>query len=171
MSHKKYLLDTINYVMILFMEKDLDALELAMSQLHRALSRHRRWEHIAAHAGVDLDRTSAVVLQTLARPESSRCKLHEIAEKLGIEAAAITRKAQLLEQAGLLHRSVDQKDARAYVLQLTAAGKKIASKLHAAKRRELQTVLANWTDEDRRNLVRLVQKLAASIEPAAAKTQ
>lgn len=153
--------------MIIFMEKDLDALEQAMSQLHRALSRHRRWEHIAAHAGVDLDRTSAVVLQTLANPQTSHCKLHEIAGKLGIEAAAITRKTQLLEQAGLLRRTADQKDGRAYVLSLTAAGKKIAGKLHAAKRRELQNVLADWTTRDRADLVRLVQKLATSIEPAS----
>jgi DNA-binding MarR family transcriptional regulator len=152
------------------MEKDLDALEHAMSQLHRALSRHRRWEHIALQAGVDLDRTSAVVLQTLAHPETSHCKLHEIAGKLGIEAAAITRKTQLLEQAGLLSRTADQKDGRASVLSLTPAGKKIAARLHAAKRRELQAVIANWTATDRASLVRLVQKLADSIEPAATKT-
>ncbi|HET8708917.1 MAG TPA: MarR family transcriptional regulator [Candidatus Saccharimonadales bacterium] len=153
------------------MEKDLDALEQAMSQLHRALSRHRRWEHIALQAGVDLDRTSAAVLQSLARPETSHCKLHEIAGKLGIEAAAITRKAQLLEQAGLLRRKADQKDGRAYVLSLTAAGKKIATRLHNAKRRELQAALAGWTAADRATLARLVKKLADSLEPAATKLQ
>lgn len=145
------------------MEKDLDALEQAMSQLHRAMSRHRRWEHIAASAGVNLDRTSSIILQALANPATKHCKLHEVAEKLGIEAPAVTRKTQLLEQAGLLEKQVDKKDGRAFILRLTARGRAVAERLRAAKRATLKTTLAGWSSAERHELAKLIQKFADSV--------
>lgn len=144
------------------MEKDLDQLEQIMGQLHRAMSRHKSWEHVASQAGVNLDRTSAVILQMLATPHYADCKLHQIAEKLGIEAPSVTRKAQLLEQVGLLKKSVDKKDARSYKLQPTAQGLEVAKRLHEAKRATLKATLKDWTKEERSHLVTLLQKFADS---------
>ncbi|MEO6513407.1 MAG: MarR family transcriptional regulator [Candidatus Saccharimonadales bacterium] len=144
------------------MEKDLDQLEQVMSQLHRGMSRHKSWEHVAAQAGVNLDRTSAIILQLLAMPEYEHCRLHQIAEKLGIEAPSVTRKAQLLEQVGLLKKSIDKKDARSYHLQPTKKGREVADRLREAKRSTLKTTLKNWSSEDRKAFIGLLQKFADS---------
>lgn len=144
------------------MEKDLDQLEQVMSQLHRALSRHKSWEQLAATAGVHLDRTSAIILQLLARPETAHCKLHQIADKLGIEAPAVTRKAQLLEQYGLLRKQVDPHDGRSYTLQPTDTGLEVASRLRAAKRASLKATLESWSAEERTTFISLLQKFADS---------
>jgi DNA-binding MarR family transcriptional regulator len=144
------------------MEKDLDQLEQVMSQLHRGMSRHKTWEHVAAQAGVNLDRTSALILQVLSLHENSHCKLHQVAEKLGIEAPAVTRKAQLLEKVGLLKKSVDSKDARAYHLHPTKKGREVAERLHSAKRAILKATLKSWSAEDRKAFVHLLQKFADS---------
>jgi DNA-binding MarR family transcriptional regulator len=144
------------------MEKDLDQLEQVMSQLHRGMSRHKSWEHVAAQAGVNLDRTSAVILQLLASPEYADCKLHQIAEKLGIEAPSVTRKAQLLVTVGLLKKSIDKKDARSYKLQPTKKGLEVASRLREAKRATLKATLKDWSSEDRKTFIGLLQKFAES---------
>ena len=144
------------------MEKDLDQLEQVMSQLHRAMSRHKSWEHVASQAGVNLDRTSAVILQMLAKPDCADCKLHQIAEKLGIEAPSVTRKAQFLEQVGLLKKSVDKKDARSYKLQPTSKGREVADRLREAKRATLKATLKEWSKDDRATFVALLQKFADS---------
>lgn len=144
------------------MENDLDQLEQVMSQLHRGMSRHKSWEHVAAQAGVNLDRTSAIILHLLAVPENSQCKLHQIAEKLGIEAPSVTRKVQLLEQVGLLSKSIDAKDARSYRLQLTEKGQAVASRLREAKRATLKATLTDWSSADRKAFISLLQKFADS---------
>jgi len=161
-----YLLVTSNYVRLLCMEKDLEALEQAMSQLHRAMSRHRAWENIAHEAGINLDRTSAVILQLLACPANADCQLHEIAEKLSIEAPSVTRKVQLLEQAGLLKKEVDKKDGRAYRLQLTTRGIDISKRLKTVKRENLKKTLTDWPPAERQKLAKLIQKFADSITSA-----
>lgn len=145
------------------MEKDLDALEQAMSRLHRAMSRHRAWERISNEAGVSLDRTSATILELLARSDCADCSLHKIVEKLGIEAPSVTRKVQLLEQASLLKKEVDKKDSRAYRLQLTARGVDISKRLRTAKRENLKETLADWSPTERQKLAKLIQKFADSI--------
>jgi DNA-binding MarR family transcriptional regulator len=157
-----YLLVTSNYVTLSIMEKDLDHLEQVMSQLHRGMSRHKSWEHVAATAGVNLDRTSAVILQLLASTTHADCKLHQIAEKLGIEAPSVTRKAQLLEQVGLLKKSIDKKDARSYKLHPTQKGREVALRLREAKRAMLKATLKDWTSEDRKAFIGLLQKFADS---------
>jgi DNA-binding MarR family transcriptional regulator len=144
------------------MEKDLDQLEQVMSQLHRGMSRHKSWEQVAAQAGVNLDRTSAVILQLLASPEYADCKLHQIAEKLGIEAPSVTRKAQLLEQVGLLKKTVDKKDARSFQLAPTRKGREVAARLKEAKRTTLKATLKNWSSDDRKAFIGLLQKFADS---------
>ena len=134
-----------------------------MAQLLRAMSRHRRWEQISQQAGVSLDRTSAIILQVLAAPTTKHCKLHEVAERLGIEAPAVTRKAQLLEKAGLLTKTIDPTDARAYTLNLTSTGIEIARRLKQAKRTSLKTNLAGWSEHDRQRLAHYIQRFADSI--------
>jgi DNA-binding MarR family transcriptional regulator len=162
-TNKKYLLVTSNNVMLNAMEKDLDTLEQAMSKLHRAMSRHRRWDNIVRQTGVDIDHTSAIILQVLASPKLKHCQLHEVAEKIGIEAPAVTRKTQLLEKAGLLRKHVDQKDGRAFTLELTPQGAAIAKRLRTAKRESLKSTLADWSSTDRQKLVELVEKFADSV--------
>jgi DNA-binding MarR family transcriptional regulator len=155
-----YLLATSKYVTLKTMERDLDALEHAMAQLHRTWSRTRRWESITLQAGVNLDRTSAVVLQVLARTRTKNYKLHEVAEILGVEAPIITRKVQLLEDSSLLTKQADKKDGRAFTLHITMRGTLIADRLRLAKRQHLKAIVHDWQPKERQEFVRLLKKFA-----------
>jgi DNA-binding MarR family transcriptional regulator len=146
-----------------FVEKDLEMLEQSIIRLHRALSQQRRWEEITLQAGVNLDRTSAVILQKLARADGKVYKMHEIAEKLSMEAPAVTRKVQLLSDAGYVTKEADSKDGRAYTLHLTRKGTAVAKRLHAANRDHLKATIADWQPSERKQLARLVQKFADSL--------
>ncbi len=148
------------------MEKDLDQLEQSLSLLHRALSRQRRWEEITLQAGVNLDRTSAVILHVLDGPDSKVCKLHQIADKLSLEAAAVTRKTQLLTDAGYIVKEADDKDGRAFNLRLTPKGSAIIKRLYLAKREHLKSTMSGWKPEERKQLVKLLNKFAVDLSPA-----
>jgi DNA-binding MarR family transcriptional regulator len=145
------------------MSSDLEQLEKVLGRLHRAWSRNRRWESITLQAGVNLDRTSAVVLQVIAHSNQAAYKLHEVAEALGIEAPAVTRKVQLLEELGLLKKQADKKDGRAFVLRLTLKGQTVAERLHEAKRDYLRAIVRSWTATERRDFVRLLDKFTDGI--------
>jgi DNA-binding MarR family transcriptional regulator len=141
-------------------EQDLDILEDAMTHLHRAMSRHRMWEHITTAAGVSIDRSSAMILHFLEMHEKNHCHPSELASKLGVEAPSVTRKIQQLEEAGLVSRQPDPQDRRAFTLHITRTGRNIVQKIHKAKRQNLADVLGKWPPGDRHNLAILFQKLA-----------
>lgn len=145
------------------MSNELEQLEQALGRLHRAWSRNRRWENITLQAGVNLDRTSAIVLQVIAHSDKAAYKLHEVAETLDIEAPAITRKVQLLEELGLLKKQADKKDGRAFVLQLTLKGRVVADRLHEAKREYLRSIVSSWSIAERRELAHLLDKFTDGI--------
>jgi DNA-binding MarR family transcriptional regulator len=144
-------------------EKDLEMLEQSIIRLHRALSQQRRWEDITLQAGVNLDRTSAIILQKLARAGAKVYKMHEIGEELSMEAPSVTRKVQLLADAGYVVKEADSKDGRAYTLHLTREGQAVAKRLHVANRAHLKATIADWQPSERKQLARLVHKFADSL--------
>jgi DNA-binding MarR family transcriptional regulator len=118
---------------------------------------------LRAEAGVDIDRAGAAVLYKLLM-ESESLRLCDLAERLGIDSPAVTRKVQQLEHLGLVVRSPDPVDGRASRLLLTDRGRLSIENLLEARRRWLEELLADWPLEDRREFARLLQHFAATIE-------
>lgn len=152
------------------LDEDLDIIEDAITHLHRAVSRRGMWESLVSQAGVDLDRSGALILHMLENHETSeQCRLGMLASKLGVEAPSATRQIQQLEAAGLVRRLPDPKDGRATDIRITPAGRKAARQIKKAKREYLRHILGSWSAKDRRHLAVLFHRLAIQVAPEQSK--
>ncbi|MDE3085802.1 MAG: MarR family transcriptional regulator [Acidobacteriota bacterium] len=134
----------------------------ALVSVARAMTQVRVHETLCRQAGVDVDRLGAAVLFKLVS-EGGEVRVTELAYRLAIDAPAVTRKVQQLERAGLVRRQGDPADARASLLDVTAAGRRTIERLQRAQAEWMGERLAGWSAADRAELARLLQQLAATI--------
>lgn len=134
----------------------------ALSSVARIMTQARAHESLCKAAGVGLDRAGAALIYKL-YTEGENVRLTHLAERLGIDPPAVTRKVQQLERDGLLVRSVDPVDARALRLKLTRHGRSTIERLLHARQRWIDQVLEEWSESDRQQLARLLHQLAASL--------
>src|SRR5580698_9822190 len=135
----------------------------ALLSVARVMNQVRVHAKLRAQAGVDIDRAGAAVLYKL-RVEGESLRLCDLAERLGIDSPAVTRKVQQLEHLGLVVRSSDPSDGRASRLLLTDEGRSSIERLLDARRAWLEGLLSDWPAPDRREFARLLQLFAATIE-------
>ena len=139
--------------------QDIADLDTAMRNLVQTMKRPQTWAALSARADLTIDRPGATVLRLLvAQPGNWR--LHDLAERLGIEAPSITRKAQQLELAGLVYRERDLKDGRAFSLRITEKGRIVARKIATAQRQILEAALQDWPSDDRQQFIKLFQRFS-----------
>lgn len=134
----------------------------ALVSLSRAMTQVRVHETLCRQAGVEVDRLGAAVLFKLVS-EGGDVRVTELAERLSIDAPAVTRKVQQLERAGLVRRQSDPTDARASRIDVTAAGRRTIDRLQHAQAQWMGELLAEWNEGDRAELARLLRQLAATI--------
>jgi DNA-binding MarR family transcriptional regulator len=128
----------------------------------------RRVQHIhifTANGEMDLERSAYGIMCRLADEGPQR--LGYLAHAFGLDPSTITRQVQALERAGLVARSPDPADRRASILDLTDEGRAVLARTREHRRRRLEKILADWSEEDRTELGRLLEKFNASIEALA----
>jgi len=131
-------------------------IESALHSLTQALKQVRLHEYLLDKARVDVDRAGMALLYVL-YVEGTSMRPTDLAEQLQIEAPAVTRKAQQLEQSGLVGRTRDPNDGRATQLQLTAQGRRTINRILAVRRDWLTTLLSNWPESSQIEFARLVR--------------
>jgi DNA-binding MarR family transcriptional regulator len=137
-------------------------IESVLHCLFRSLKQTKLHEYLLAKAGVDLDRAGMALLYVL-YTEGTCLRVTDLAEQLQIEAPAVTRKVQQLEQSGLVSRTPDPNDGRATLLQLTARGRRTINRILAVRRDWLTTLLADWPEASRAECARLLCLLTNNI--------
>ncbi|HEX4831879.1 MAG TPA: MarR family transcriptional regulator [Trebonia sp.] len=148
------------------------AIESALHSLARRLRQARLHDYICQLAGDGVDQAGIAVLYAL-REESAlpggqaSVRITDAAAQLGIDAPAVTRKAQQLEKLGLVSRSRDDLDARATRLRLTPEGQRVVTQVLLARHQWLTTLLADWPEDDCRDLARLIRRLAGDVDQHA----
>ncbi|GAA3549621.1 MarR family winged helix-turn-helix transcriptional regulator [Kribbella ginsengisoli] len=112
-------------------------------------------------AGDTIDHSAHLVLFVL------RCngalRLSDLAAKMEIDASTASRHVRALEQAGLLQRSADPDDGRAFRVELTEQG--VAEWEAAAKRRMqlLSQAMDGWTQSDIETFEKLMTRFADGV--------
>lgn len=144
------------------LDNDIETLEDAVRVFVHIMKRPQRWAAIAERAKVNMDRPSAIILQTLTGA-SGTCRIQDLAIQLGIEPPYITRKTQELERDGYLKRVADRDDKRAVDLHVTAKGRDVADRLRKAQRETIEEVLKDWDPEERRQFVKLFQRFSSDM--------
>jgi DNA-binding MarR family transcriptional regulator len=135
----------------------------ALLSVARVMNQVRVHSKLRAEAGVDVDRAGGAILYKLL-VEADSLRLCDLAERLGIDSPAVTRKVQHLEHLGLVARSADPADGRASRLVLTDEGRRTIERLLGARRAWLDGLLAEWPAVDRREFARLLHRFATTIE-------
>lgn len=131
----------------------------------------RRGQHIHVYTSsgeIELDRSAYGILCRIADEGPQR--LGSFASAFGLDPSTITRQVQALEKAELAIRATDEADRRASILDLTDKGKDALDRTRAYRRQRLEELLSAWSQEDREDLGRLLEKLNTSIEELVAKS-
>ena len=141
---------------------DIAAIETALHSLARRLMKGRLHDHLAREAGVEIDQAGLAVLYVL-NEEKSSLRVTDVAARLGIDAPAVTRKAQQLERMGLVTRERDTDDARASRLQLSPEGRQVFQRFLLARHQWLTTMLADWPEAERCEFARLIGRFTSEV--------
>jgi DNA-binding MarR family transcriptional regulator len=131
-----------------------DALMAAMARIGKRLRQRT--------AGDDVDFPTFILLKTVAHLGPMR--LSALAAELSLDASTVSRHVKSLEDAGLLERSTDPDDGRAFQVALSPEGTARIEAAGARRRELIGSLLADWNDQDREDMRRLLHQLTLSLE-------
>jgi DNA-binding MarR family transcriptional regulator len=143
-------------------DRCIASIETALHTLGRRLKQARLHDHLTRVAGVDIDQAGLAVLYAL-HGEKAGLRVTEVAARLGIDAPAVTRKAQQLERLQLVGRTADADDARASRLLLSPEGRRVLKRFLVARHRWLTAMLSDWPESDRDEFARLIGRFTSDI--------
>ncbi len=136
-----------------------DALITTFGRLVEVQSRLERRLGADLEARCDLPHAWFEVLVRLARSDDGRLTMGSLAEQISLTTGGVTRLVDRMETAGYVQRVPCPTDRRVSYAALTAAGR---AKLDEAARvigANLQGVFAGFSDDDRRRLDALLDRL------------
>lgn len=91
---------------------------------------------------------------------SAPLSVSALGEAIGVDQPRASRLVQQGVERGFVRREVDPDDARRTRIALTDEGRRIARGMRGERREMLTGALAAFTDEERTELARLLNKLA-----------
>ncbi|MFJ8863882.1 MarR family winged helix-turn-helix transcriptional regulator [Streptomyces sp. NPDC102451] len=141
---------------------DLLAVLPRITQLSSALTKGRLIEHATEAAGLALDRPAVGVLVSL-RTADKPLRIGEIADRMQVVGPHVTRQVQALEKRGLVRRVADPHDRRASLIEPTEAGTEAANRYVTSLLSWFAKALADWPQQDRDDLGRLLTRLADDV--------
>lgn len=115
---------------------------------------------VAAREGVTLDPGAITMVTILAKDGPKRPS--QLAGQMVTGASNISKISARLIAAGLAQRVSDPLDARAQLLELTSSGEHVSAALAQAGAGLVDDLLDGWSDADRLDFSRLLQKFENS---------
>jgi len=117
-------------------------------------------DHLRAVDELELTLTQVRALHMLACTDPEALPGGQVAERLGISAAATSRALDGLVTKGFLVRAESAADRRVRPFAITAAGRDAAERLTALKRAQLERFVAELEPDQREALSRALDDLA-----------
>jgi DNA-binding MarR family transcriptional regulator len=135
---------------------------LTAEELAQELGRHARLLHMlrsqmTSSAPSGMDGAAFGVLMGLVKCGPSR--QGELAERSMLDPSTVSRYVAQLVKTGLIDRRPDPADGRAVQLVASEQGQALAAQAMARRRLLIGDMLESWSDEDARQLVRLLRRL------------
>ncbi len=94
-------------------------------------------------------------------------RVSALAEAVGLDISTASRHVRQLEAGGLLDRTGDPDDRRAFQVRLTRRGRAALDQAMRARAGVLDRATADWPEEDRAALTTLMTRLAESLDRLA----
>lgn len=133
-----------------------------LAQLSTAINRGRLAQQATEATGLALDRPAMSILMTLSMA-GTPLRVGEIADRMQVVGPHVTRQVQALEQRALVRRVADPSDRRASLIEATETGAEAASRYTSTIVGWFRDVIADWPEQDRSELGRLLSKLADDV--------
>ena len=141
-----------------------EAILAGLSTIAQSVNQVRLHERLLHDAGVRVDRGGASLLSKLQASAGGSLRVTTLAERLCVDAPAVTRKIQQLERLGLVARDADPDDGRAHRIRLTDEGRETLDRLTEAKHRWLARLVEGWPTEDRTAFASLLAMFAERLQ-------
>jgi DNA-binding MarR family transcriptional regulator len=109
-------------------------------------------------AGVPLDRALFPLLVLIQR--RGPLGVGELADRVGRDYTTVSRQVAKLENLGLVTRSAGKTDRRVTEAVVTEKGQAMSLMLDAARERLAAIALADWSEQDFKDLTRLLRRFA-----------
>lgn len=109
--------------------------------------------------GMSYARANLILAVESARAEGNSARMVDIALDLGVTARTLTTMVDALAKQGLIERTTDPDDRRAYQLVLTGDGSNLVPQLRAELAHAAEAVAAPLGANDRETLARLINRL------------
>jgi DNA-binding MarR family transcriptional regulator len=110
-------------------------------------------------AGMSYARANLLLAVAGAHAEGNSARMVDIALDLGVTARTLTTMVDALAKQGLVERSVDPDDRRAFQLVLTDAGLALVPQLQSELGQAAEAVAAPLGNRERETLVQLINRL------------
>jgi DNA-binding MarR family transcriptional regulator len=138
----------------------VDVIETEITRLARTLAL------LGRHSEPDLglDRAGYLLLRTLER--IGPASINTIATAVGLDGSTVTRQVATMKDLGLVERKTNPGDRRSCIISPTADGRSLMRQMRRNRRNSLDSVISDWTDEDRSTLGKLLLRLNDSITRA-----
>ncbi|MTD57672.1 MarR family winged helix-turn-helix transcriptional regulator [Amycolatopsis pithecellobii] len=137
-----------------------DELGVQMVRFIRALNKAK--SQVGKQGPDGIERAAYAILFHLIHDGPQRTS--KLADALHAEISTISRQSSALVQHGLVERQADPVDGRACLLAPTSEGLRVFEENRRQRNKWLATVLADWPEEDRQTLNRLLHRLNSGIE-------
>jgi DNA-binding MarR family transcriptional regulator len=108
----------------------------------------------------DVSVTQCYALDALLR--RGLATLNELAGDLCLDKSTASRVVATLQRKGYVARTVHPRDARAVLLTVTAAGKRLVERIRGDLVEEKKALLAEFPEEVRESAAELIQRLTAA---------
>lgn len=128
----------------------------ALGLLLRRSTRARLYTQLTEGLGEAVDDLTYPILSGLARTGARSAA--DLGREIGLDRTTVTRRADRLEQAGLLQRQPDPADGRATLLALTGQGHDIVSVTRERLAAGIESSLATWPQADAQAFARQLRR-------------
>lgn len=132
-----------------------------MSALGRLTSRSRMRRELAGQ-NVKLSPTDMWLVDRVS--EFGPARMSELATWQSVDRSTMTTQVGRLEKLGLVQRAPAPEDRRAIVVSVTEAGRTLHEESRAAACAAFDSMLADWTDQERQQLTESLSRLVDSLE-------
>ncbi len=113
---------------------------------------------------VGMPASRLALMRLLAIAPSGTVGVMELARQLGVNAAAVTRQVQEMEQERLIVRHADARDKRRKGIQLSAKGRKLFEQLHDRSHKLERSLVSVLTPQDMQVAARVLAAMRGVLD-------
>ena len=136
--------------------------ERSLEHLFRLAANRKVFARQAAAVGVVVARPGYALLRSI--DEAGEIGMGDLARECSMDPAAAGRHIRALEDDGIVERVPGADDGRVVVVRLTDEGRAVYRRIVEVRTGHLAKVLHGWPDDDRVELIRLVDQLVDDLK-------